>query len=337
MKRIFAVLLALTMCVSLAACAGNTAETTTTTGQSAAYKAADISIAALKGPTGIGMAKLISDSAAGTAANNYTFTLESDPTQIVALVSSGEVDIAACPLNLAATLYKKTNGGVQMLAINTLGVLYVLENGKTISDISDLKGKTIYATGQGSSPEYILNYILTENSIKPGTDVNIEYLADHSELAAKAVSGDAAICVLPEPFVTTALSKNSDLRIALDLTEEWNALDSAAGSKLAQGCIIATTDFAQNNAPAIEKFLEEYEASVDFVNSNVEEASAIIAEQEILPSAAIAKAAIPNCNITFITGSQMKTVAQANFNVLYNANPTSVGGALPDDDFYFGA
>lgn len=337
MKKLTAFLLCLALCISLAACAGGSDAAESTTGEqtTAAYTAVDINIATLKGPTGMGMAKLISESGKGNASNNYTFTLESDPTHIAALISSGSVDIAACPLNLAASLYKKTNGNVQMLAINTLGVLYIVENGETINNIADLKGKTIYATGQSATPEYILNHILKANSLEPGKDVTIEYLSEHSELTARAVSGDAAVCMLPEPNVTTALAKNNSLRVALDLTQEWNKLSSAKDDELAQGCIIVSTDFAMENSAAIAKFLEEYEASVNYVNSDIDGASALIAEQEIVPSAQIAKAAIPNCNITFITGSRMKSIAQQNLSVLFDANPKSVGGALPDDNFYF--
>jgi len=340
MKKLTAILLFLAMCISLAACTGNNSGAGATTLEdktAAAYTAVDIKIASLKGPTGMGMAKLISDAGKGTTANKYTFSLESDPTQVAALISSGSVDIAACPLNLAASLYKKTNGNVQMLAVNTLGVLYILENGTTIKSISDLRGKTIYATGQGSTPEYILNYILTENSLEPGRDVTIEYLSEHSELTAKAASGDADVCMLPEPNVTTALAKNKSLRVALDLTEEWEKLSATDGGKLAQGCIVVNKAFAKENAAAIKKFLEEYKASVDFINNNMDEASAIIAEQEIVPSAQIAKAAIPNCNITLITGEQMKSIAQQNLSVLFKADPKSVGGAIPDGNFYYTA
>ncbi|HZJ77243.1 MAG TPA: ABC transporter substrate-binding protein [Clostridia bacterium] len=338
MKKFLAIAIAVIMTASLAACTGNEATTTqnTTQASTSSYEAIDISIAALKGPTGMGLAKLIDDSEKGDTENNYTFTIEGDPTQVVALISNGEIDMAACPLNLASTLYQKTQGEVQMVAVNTLGVLYIIENGNAINSMADLKGKTIYATGLGATPEYILDNLLKANSLEPGVDVTVEYLSEHSELLTKVVLGDVDICMLPEPNVTTALSKNKDLRIALDLTDEWNNSYNQTQSKLAQGCIIVNKLFAQENPQAVDKFLEEYEASVNFVNKNIDQAAQLIAKQEIIPSAEIAKKAIPTCNIVCITGGQMKTIAQQNLKVLFEANVKSVGGALPDEDFYYG-
>jgi NitT/TauT family transport system substrate-binding protein len=326
-KKIIAAMLAAIILLSLAGCGKPAADAAKT----------PVNIATLKGPTGIGMVNLMEESDKKTTANDYTFTLEAAPTDIVPLISTGAADIAACPLNVAATLYNKTNGGVQILAINTLGVLYILEQGDTIKSVADLKGKTIYSSGQGSTPEYILNFVLTSNGLDPKKDVTVEYKADHSELAALAASGSVQICLLPEPFVTTVLSKNDKLRNALDMTVEWAKASAKEGvdSTLAMGCIIVRKDFAQKNPDAVKSFMAEYKASVNFVQNNVSAAAELVAKREIIASADLAKKAIPTCSIVFIDGAQMNLIAKQNLDVLFIANPASIGGAQPSDDFYY--
>lgn len=335
MKKLFAILLSLTLLFSLTACAGTQqADSSSSEEQTSSQTAdpTDMNVYALKGPTGMGMVKLMSDAGAGTAANNYTFTLASTADEIVSAIASGSADIAACPVNLASTLYKKTDGAVEILAVNTLGILYLVENGVAVSSVADLKGQTIYASGQGTSAEYVLNYILAQNGLTVGTDVTVEYVSEHSELATLAASGDVSLAVLPEPFVTSAMAQNADLSIALNLTDEWNKVSD---SQLAMGCIIARKGFLEENTGAVNNFLKEYGESVAYVNSNPSEAASLIASEGILASAAIAEKAIPNCNITFITGDEMKTITQSNLQVLFDANPSSVGGELPDEGFYY--
>ncbi len=294
-------------------------------------KPESIRVITLAGPTGMGMAKLIEDDTNGKTAYNYEFTIASAPDQVNPEVLKGNYDIAAVPVNLASVLYNKTEGKLQVAGINTLGVLYILENGNTINSVADLKGKTIYATGQGSNPEYVLRYILTKNNIDPDKDVTIEFLAEHAELATKLKNNSVAIGMLPEPQVTSATT-GSTVRIALDLTKEW---DKVSDFKLVQGCIIVRNEFADKYPTALAKFLEEYKASVDYVNNNIDEASALIEKAGIVPKAAIAKKAIPNCNICLVTGYEMKTSVSQMLNVLFEANKASVGGKLPDDEFYY--
>ena len=338
--RLAAILLCVATLFSFVACSGNSGKETETTTKSIETTTGTpdrenkMKIVALKGPTGMGMLKLSVDR---TYAYDVSFV--SNPTEIVSMISTGEVDIAACPLNLAATLYKKTNGGVQMLAINTLGVLSILENGNSIKSIADLKGKTIYATGQGSTPEYILNFVLSENGINPETDVKIEYIADHSELAAKAAADEVSLVMLPEPHVSTVLNKNTKFRKAVSMTAEWDAVCAKKGidSTLAQGCLVVRTDYAKENPELISEFLDFYEMSINYVrNETTKKLAAIfLYEQKFLPSADIALACIDGSNLAFIIGEEMMNIAKQNLSVLYEANPASVGGALPDESFYY--
>jgi len=230
-------------------------------------------------------------------------------------------------------LYNKTEGGIKLLDINTLGVLYVVETGESIQSVEDLKGKTIYSTGKGTTPEFALNYILRENGIDPETDVTIEYKSEATEVAAALAETDDAIAVLPQPFVTTAMMQNDKLRIALSLTDEWDKLDN--GSTLVTGVTIIRTDVLEENPAAVEKFLEEYEASINYTETNAEDAAKLIAQYEIVPKEPIALKALPGCNIHFIKGEEMKEKVSGYLQVLFDADPKSVGGTLPDDAFYY--
>ena len=296
-----------------------------------------VRVAALKGPTGLGMVKLMADADAGTASNGYQFQIANSPDEVVGKITNGEIDVAAVPTNLAATLYNKTKGKVQIAAVNTLGVLYVLENGENVKSVSDLKGKTLYATGQGSTPEYAVNYILAQNGMKAGKDVTVEYKAEHAELATLLISGKASLGVLPEPFVTQVLQKNPKVKIALDITKEWDRAVEKSGSgksALDMGCILVRTDFTRKNGKAFDAFLSEYQNSQEYVNQNASAASSLSEKYDIMP-AKVAEKAIPNCNIVYIDGEKMKTQVSDFLKILYQSDPKSVGGALPGDDFYY--
>lgn len=331
MKKTVSILLVFAIMLAFAAC-GAKNEPETTTEPTTTYQPVTMKVAGLAGPTGVGMVKLMSDKDAGTAKNDYQFTVVSDPKEIVAGMLNSSYDIAACPVNLAATLYNKLGGNLQVLAVNTKGVLYVLENGNTINSFADLAGKKLYATGQGSTPEYILNYLLEKNNI--ADKVTVEYVESHDELASLAAAGKATIAMLPEPKVTAAMTKNADLRIALNLTEEF---EKASGKTLIQGVIVAKKDFVTNNPKAVKMFLSEYKASIDYTASNLEDTATLCETYGIIPKAAMAKKAIPNCNIAYIDGADMKTAVAANLQLFYDANPQSIGGKMPADDFYYGA
>lgn len=317
MKRIVAMITAAVMLFSLAAFAACSKKQDDT----------EIRIAALKGPTGMGMVKL----ADKQNYPNYTVSIEASPDALNPRIISGEVDVAAVPVNLASVLYNKLDGDISVLAVSTLGVLYVVEAGSEVNSVADLAGKTVYATGQGATPEYILNYLLDKNGVAGSVEVN--YVGEHAALTTMLANGSAEIGMLPEPNVTSTLAGNDNLRIALNLTEEWNKVCS---TELVQGVVIARKSFVNEHPEAIEQFLREYEKSSTFVNENIDEAAKLIVDAGILGNVEIAKKAIPNCNISFSKGEAMHKAVEGMLTVLFEANPKSIGGKLPDKDFYYG-
>ena len=336
LKHLLALCLALALVFSLAACGQKADESDAQddqqTGQEE-FTPASYSIAALKGPTAMGLVKLMKDSESGeTTGNEYTFTLAGSADEVTPALIKGELDMACVPANLAAVLYGKTEGAVEVLAVNTLGVLYIVENGESVQSVADLKGQTIVAAGKGSTPEYALRYLLSENGIDPDNDVTIDWKSEHSECVAALASGQATIALLPQPFVTVAQSKIEGLRMALDLTKEWDALDN--GSSLITGVIVARREVVEENPAAANEFLKEYAASVDYVNANTADAAALIGEYGIV-DAAVAEKALPYCNIVCLTGEEMQQKLSGYLQVLADANADSVGGAMPEADFYY--
>jgi NitT/TauT family transport system substrate-binding protein len=313
-KKLTAILLAALLCAAIFA--------------GCAKAPVNMNIGALMGPTGMGIVGLMDEK----YAENYTVSISSAPDDVTASFISGAIDVAAVPINVASVLYNKLEGDVVMLCVNTLGVLYVLEQGDTVNGIADLAGKKLYATGQGATPEYVINYLLEQNGIVD--QVEVEYKAEHSELATLLASGEVTLGMLPEPNVTATLAQNANLRVALDLTDEW---DKVSDTTLVQGCVIARRAFVEENGAAIDQFLKDYNDSVTFVNGNKPEASLLIEQYGILPKAAVAEKAIDNCNIVCWTGGEMKAAAEGMLQVLFSANPQSVGGALPGADLYYGA
>lgn len=300
------------------------------------YQKQDITVAALKGPTAIGMVQMMKNAGEGGADNNYTFKVAGTADEFTADLIKGEVQIAALPCNAAATLYNKSGGKIKVMGINTLGVLYILDTGSSVNSIQDLKGKTIYSTGMGTTPEYTLRYLLNSAGIDADRDVNIEFKSEASEVAAiMASSSDEVIAMLPQPYVTTVTMQNPDVRIALDVTKEWEKL-AGSDSTVVTGVIAVNAEFADKNPEAVQKFMDEYGRSVTYVNSNVKEAAQLVEKFDIF-KAAVAEKAIPYCNITFITGNEMKDKISRYLTVLNDANPSSIGGAMPGDDFYYGA
>lgn len=292
---------------------------------------AEVRIVALKGPTAMGLTKMVEE---GNSGLDYKLEIKAAPDEISPMVAQGTADIFCVPANLASVLCNKTEGKVKVIAINTLGVLYICEKGETVKSVSDLKGKTIYSAGKGSTPEYALNFILQNNGIDPAKDVTIEWKSEHAECLEAMLKGENCVAMLPQPFVTTAQTKNDAVKVVLDLNKEWNAL--GVDSSLITGVAIVRSEFAEKMPGELNNFLKHYGQSVDFVNNNIDEAAALIEKYDIVP-AAVAKKAIPNCNIVCITGSEMKNKLSGYLKVLFDNDPKAVGGTLPDDSFYYTA
>lgn len=356
MKKLASLLLSAAMLLGLAACGGTsssvTASSEATASEAASSSAASseaasseaaaeenilsttdsVRIAGLKGPTTMGLVNLLPMQEDGSANLSYDLQLYGTADEIVPLLTKGELDMAAIPANLAATLYQKTEGAIQVMAVNTLGVLYVVEKGDTVQSVADLKGRTILSTGKGTTPEYVLRYILTQNGIDPDNDVTIEFYSEATEVTAQmAVAGDA-IAVLPQPYVTSASMQDDTLRVALDLTAEW---EKVCDTQLITGVTVVRTAYAEEHPDVVAAFLEDYAASVDAANTDLDGTAALCEEQGVVAKAAIAKAALPECNIVCITGEDMKADVAGYAQVLYDADPASVGGAMPDDGFYY--
>ena len=338
MKKLISLILAGIMLFSLAACstANNESSIPENTGGAETVSKLDVNcnVYAIKGPTGVGMVSLMDKAKKGDAGLNYNFNLVGDNTEIIAKISSGEANIAAVATNVASTLYNKTNGGISVLAINTLGVLTLIAKGEEISSIADLKGKTVYSTGQGANPEYILNYVLEKNGLKAGEDIKIEFVSQPQELVAKVTTSDKAIAVAPQPVATNITVKDTAAKIVLDMNDEWAKVSD---TDLVMGCIIARNDFINENPEAVKLFLKEYKASIEAVNSDVASAATLCAEYEIVSPAPVAQKAIPYCHIVYQDGKELKTNLSAYLKFLFDRNPQSIGGTLPADGFYYGA
>lgn len=302
-----------------------------------AYEAVDMNVAVLKGPTGMGMAKLMADNANGAAANNYNFTVDSDTSAVLTKLIAGEYDIAALPTNTASVAFHKTAGGIQMLALNTMGTLYLLQNGAVESpvptSIADLEGATITLFGQGANPEYVLTYVLEAAGLTVGEDVTLDFCAAVDEVLAKVAAGDCEYALLPEPNASVAQTKNAEFSVVMDMNAAWEEA-SGGETKLVMGCLAVRAEFAQENPLAVAKFLEEYNASVEYILT-ADDAAALVAAQAIVPSEAIAAKALPNANIVCITGTEMQPTVEGYLNVLYNFNAQAVGGAVPTEPFYY--
>lgn len=333
MKKTIAIILTLLLGISLLAGCGKKEEEpqpTTQEQKAAQDTSVDIHVTALKGPTGMGMAYLNQQSDDGNTAYKYTINYAGAPDEVVGGLISGEINIAAVPVNLAATLFNKTNGEVLTAAVNTLGVIYIVENGDTVQSMADLAGKKIVASGQGSTPEYALNYLLEKNGLTG--QVEVEYVSEHDEAVSALVAGKADLVMIPEPKVTAALSQLETARVAISLTDEW---DKVSDTQMITGVLVVQKAFANEHPEILKAFLEEYKASVEFTNGNPQEASQLIEKYGIIPKAPVALKALPNCNIVYIDGGEMAASVTAMLTTLFDANPASVGGNLPGEEMFY--
>ena len=339
MKKLLSLILALVMIMAFSACSEEPEEPIVptepeepvTSSEPEApvepeFSGTEIKVGMLKGPTGMGAAWLMEQSELGLTLNSYEFTVAGAADEITGQLIQGGIDIAALPTNAISALYNKTEGKIVCLGVNTLGVLYILENGETISTIADLNGKTILASGKGSTAESVINHLLAEN----GVDAEIYWASEHTEAATLAITGEYDIVMLPEPFVTNVMTKNENLRVALNLSEEWNKL---TGEVLTMGGIAVRREFLEQNPKAVAEFVKDYGMSIAFTNENPAEAGVLI-EKFGIAAASVAESAIPRCNIVWLSGEDYKTVLKNFLGVLFEANPASIGGNLPDEDFY---
>lgn len=320
MKKLISILLALVLLLSLAACGVD-------------VKEVKANVYGIAGPTGVGLANLMKDAKDGKGSLDYNMQLAASNDEIVAKITNKEADIAAVATNLASTLYNKTNGGVTVLAVNTLGVLNVVAKGVSVPTIASLKGKTVYSTGQGANPEYILKNVLENNGLKMGEDVKVEFVSQPQELVAKVVTNKQAIVIAPQPVATAITVKDKAAKILINLNDEWDKFND---TKLVMGCIIARKEFVEQNPEAIEAFLKDYKASIEKANKDIDGTAALCEEFGIVTPAAVAKKAIPLCNIVYEDGKDLKTDLSAYLKFLHSQNPKSIGGKLPADDFYYG-
>ncbi len=332
MKKLVSLTLALLLLFSLCACnAGGETEETLNHDDTAPADFTEIRVAVLNGTTGFGIAPLSNDIQNGIDHNiNAKIDFYADATLVAPLVIGGSVDIAAVPTNLAATLYNKTNGGIEVLAVNTLGVLYLIENGESVKSLADLAGKTVYLPGSGSNPEYVLKTLLELSGLTDKVTLDYTY-ATPDELTAALASGKASLGVLPEPKVTAAMTKNTSLKVAVDFSKEWKTL---TGTELVQGCIIARKAFIAEHPIAVENFLKAYEESVNTLNSNPEAGAAAVVAAGIAANEALVKNALPRCNIIYLVGDEMKSGLTEFWGALFAQVPTSIGGKIPDDGIF---
>lgn len=338
-KILIAMTLVLAMVLSLAACgsksdAQQTSEPTPTPAPEVTLDTeTPVNIMVLNGTTGFGMAKLIADTAAGEAALNYNISVETDASNVTAALINGTTDIAALPTNAASVVYNKTEGAVQLLALNTRGVLYLVTDGSvTVESFEDLKGQTVYVPAQ--NPTFIFQYLCEQNGLTVGEDVTIDNAyAQPADLRTAVAAGEVSVAVLPEPMLTMARSGNENLVTAMDLTAEWDKV--APEGSLVQGCVVVRAEFAAEHPNEVAKFLEEYGASIEFLSGDAETVGAVIEESGVFAKGAVAAKALPNCNVCFITGEEMKAAMADFLQIMYETAPASIGGEIPGDDFYY--
>lgn len=328
---ILAFVLIFSACGKKEAPSNKTEEPVSKTEESVSAKEEPLRILTLKGPTAMGMAPMMAEDNP-----ERTFEIAGAPDVAVAKLLKGQVDLCAIPANLASVIYQKSDKGIKVLNINTLGVLYMVERGDKINSIKDLEGKTLVTSGKGATPEYVLKYLLKANGLDE-TKVNIDWRAEHSEVVSAMIKNEKAIGLLPEPFVSVAKGKIKDLRSALDLTKAWDDLqkNNPEPSSLVMGVLVARKE-ALKDKERIGKFLKDYEKSIEEVKADPEKAAKIIGEKDIVPEK-VAKQAIPNCNMVFVKGEKMQAYLSGFLKVLFDQNPKSVGGQLPDGDFYWKA
>lgn len=294
-----------------------------------------VNVVGMKGPTTMGLVSLMNENEQGKSQQNYNISMVTTPEEVSAMLASKKADIGLVPANLAAVLYQKTNQEVVMIDINTLGVLYVVSKDASINSVGDLAGKTIYMTGKGTSPDYVLQYLLKANGVDPD-EVTIEYKAEPTEIVSLLKENENVVAVLPQPFATVAVSTVDQLDLRLDLTKEWNQIHNGE-SQLVTGVTIVRKEFLESYEGQVELFMKEHKQSAEYANANIEETSKLVTFYQIIEKEKIAQKALPFCNITYLDKDEMKKAVEGYYGVLFEQDPKSIGGQMPDSDFYYGA
>ena len=315
-----------------------TAESTAASAEETSQNTDDtvVRVASLKGPTSLGLLFLMDKANKGETANTYEFRMATGADEILPLMVKGDLDIALIPANVASILYHKTQGGVEVIDINTLGVLYMVSGEDGLADFTDLKGKTIYLTGKGTTPDYVLQYLLNANGMSVD-DVTLEYKSEATEVASVLAEDPTAIGLLPQPFVTAACMQNDALKVIFDLNEEWNKVQGASGSSMVTGVTVVRKEFLEENEEAVKDFMEEHNASAEAINADPATGAALAVEAQIVAKEPIAQKAIPDCNITYMDKAEMKQALSGYLDVLFHQDSQSIGGGLPESDFYYDA
>lgn len=324
------VLLFTLLCVSMCGCVAEKNNVLSKEGT----ESIAIRVGSLKGPTSMGLLFLMENAEQGACENIYEFQMATAADELLPLMVKGELDVALVPANVASVLYNKTEGGIRVIDINTLGVLYMVSGDASVQSVADLAGKTIYLTGKGTTPDYVLQYIMAQNGMGEDACV-LEYKSEATEVAAMLAENPDAIGLLPQPFVTAACAQNEALKVVLDMNEEWNRVASADGGSMVTGVTVVRKELLEENEAAIKLFLEEHKESVTAINEDAATGAVYAVEQQIVAQEPIAQKAIPECNITCITGQEMRMALEGYLGVLYGQSPEAVGGKLPDEDFYY--
>lgn len=291
-------------------------------------------IGGMKGPTSMGLLFMKDEVENGAGTGAYEFTMVTGADELLPMMIKGELDIALVPANVAAILYQKTEGGVAVIDINTLGVLYMVSGDSGIGSVEDLRGKTIYLTGKGTTPDYVLHYILQENGLQEG-DYTLEYKSEPTEVAALLAEKPEAVGLLPQPFVTVACAQNEALQVVMDMNEQWSLLQGESGSRMVTGVTVVRKEVLEENEKDVLEFMSKHKASAEAINQDVEKGAELVVAAGIIGKAPIAQKAIPKCNITYADGEEMKQALSGYLQVLFEQDATSVGGKLPEDDFYY--
>lgn len=293
-----------------------------------------VRVGSLKGPTSIGLVRLMEENDNGETQNQYEFTMETAADTLLGMMAQGELDIALVPANVASVFYHKTQGGISVIDINTLGVIYMVSADPSIKDVEDLSGKTICLTGKGTTPDLALQYLLSAHGLSVD-DVTLEYKSEATEVAALLAEDPDAVGLLPQPFVTAAMMQNESLAIVLDMTEQWNMVQGEGGSTLVTGVTIVRNEFLTEHEDAVRLFMADHKSSAEYANTETVATAELVVAQGIIEKAPVAEAAIPYCNIVYIDGAGMKTALSGYLSVLEGQNAEFIGGSLPEDAFYY--